>query len=179
MEVFHIVSNKTSKVKPVSLIKSDSKEISISLTATINSDGALVLEGQDLGPRVKAYWGDSDYEYWVTVPSARKPIVLRQLLLDSFPNIKKLYAWLSSTSVEFECDKEIRDEKFDIEINEAQITIQIEPKSPIIVINRKYSDKLVLQLLKHAFKQKLFNSDSEFMNWLKKYGIKYEFFSYG
>ena len=27
-------------------------------------DGALTIEGQDLGPFVKEVWGDSDYEYW-------------------------------------------------------------------------------------------------------------------
>ena len=26
--------------------------------------GKLTISGQDLGPSVEAFWGDSDYEYW-------------------------------------------------------------------------------------------------------------------
>lgn len=36
------------------------------LSAWIDERG-LVVEGQDLGSGVSAVWGDSDYEYWVTV----------------------------------------------------------------------------------------------------------------
>ncbi|MDA2933981.1 hypothetical protein MYX82_06520 [Acidobacteria bacterium AH-259-D05] len=57
---------------PVKLIQKETDEISISLTAEINSDGELVLSGQDLGPRVEELWGDMDYEYWTTVPSDQK-----------------------------------------------------------------------------------------------------------
>ena len=27
-------------------------------------NGKLTISGQDLGPSVEAFWGDSDYEYW-------------------------------------------------------------------------------------------------------------------
>ncbi|MDA2938002.1 hypothetical protein MYX75_07050, partial [Acidobacteria bacterium AH-259-A15] len=47
-------------------------EISILLTAEVNSGGELVLSGQDLGPRVEELWGDMDYEYWTTVSPDRK-----------------------------------------------------------------------------------------------------------
>jgi hypothetical protein len=30
-------------------------------------DQGLVIEGQDLGPGVESIWGDSDYEYWLSV----------------------------------------------------------------------------------------------------------------
>lgn len=30
-------------------------------------EGALVVEGYDIGKRVEEYWGDSDYEYKTTV----------------------------------------------------------------------------------------------------------------
>ena len=42
-------------------------DISIYIDAYFD-DEKLVIEGQDLGKNVQDYWGDSDYEYSVTVP---------------------------------------------------------------------------------------------------------------
>ncbi|TDI56541.1 MAG: hypothetical protein E2O96_02720 [Acidobacteria bacterium] len=40
--------------------------VEVHLHAALTESG-LVLEGQDLGDLVKQLFGDSDYEYWVTV----------------------------------------------------------------------------------------------------------------
>ena len=82
-------------------VKKDTDEISILLTAEVNSDGELVLSGQDLGPRVKELSGDMDYEYWMTVSPDRKLAALLQLLRDAFPNLLDLHFWLKSAGIRY------------------------------------------------------------------------------
>lgn len=41
--------------------------IKISIDAYFDTD-RLVIDGYDIGPKVKEYWGDSDYEYILTIP---------------------------------------------------------------------------------------------------------------
>jgi hypothetical protein len=50
----------------VLLYQYDSPEIKIIIEAYFNEDD-LVVEGYDIGKRVEECWGDSDYEYSVTV----------------------------------------------------------------------------------------------------------------
>ena len=40
-----------------------------SVNLSINADGSVRLEAQDMGTRVEEIWGDSDYEFWVDVPA--------------------------------------------------------------------------------------------------------------
>ena len=51
----------------VTLYHLESEEIKIDVEARFEGD-ALVIDGYDIGKSVKEYWGDSDYEYTVTVP---------------------------------------------------------------------------------------------------------------
>lgn len=51
----------------VTLYHFESDEIKIDIEARFEGE-ALVIDGYDIGKRVKEYWGDSDYEYTVTVP---------------------------------------------------------------------------------------------------------------
>jgi hypothetical protein len=44
--------------------------------------GNLVFDGQDIGEPVKAWFGDSDYEYWLVIKSSWKPVVLAALTQD-------------------------------------------------------------------------------------------------
>jgi hypothetical protein len=53
----------------VTLYQYDSPEIKIIIEACFNGDD-LVVEGYDIGKRVEECWGDSDYEYSVTVHQA-------------------------------------------------------------------------------------------------------------
>ena len=52
--------------RTVTLVATVQQPVSIRLTASIGEPG-LVIQGQDVGPGVAAIWGDSDYEYWLTV----------------------------------------------------------------------------------------------------------------
>lgn len=56
-----------------------------SIIATLEPDGTLMLDAQDMGPLVQQVWGDSDYEFWCRIPpegAARLAFVL----------LKKFYA---------------------------------------------------------------------------------------
>lgn len=44
------------------------EDIKITIEAYFEGD-FLVIDGYDIGKRVKAYWGDSDYEYIVKIPT--------------------------------------------------------------------------------------------------------------
>lgn len=52
---------------------------SIYIDAGINSEGDLVISGQDIGKALEGLFGDSDYEYWLTVPSSQKDKLLALL----------------------------------------------------------------------------------------------------
>jgi hypothetical protein len=55
-------------------------ETSIHVSAAILENGDLELSGQDVGKAPSAIFGDSDYEYWLTVPAAHKDALLLALL---------------------------------------------------------------------------------------------------
>lgn len=46
-----------------------SEDIKITIEAYFENE-YLVIDGYDIGKRVAAYWGDSDYEYQVKIPKA-------------------------------------------------------------------------------------------------------------
>lgn len=50
----------------------------------LKDDGAIVLEGQDIGPTVEEVWGDTDYEYWVRVASPSLSKLAFELLREKF-----------------------------------------------------------------------------------------------
>lgn len=56
------------------------------LEVKISDEGNLVFEGFDLGDFVKEYWGDSDYEYWLTIKAEHLPTVLLHLIKECFDN---------------------------------------------------------------------------------------------
>lgn len=72
------------------------------LKAEIKDDGALLFEGYWSGPSVKATMGDSDYEYWITVPPEEKDGLLLQLLKDRFAQSVELKSWLEQRGIRFE-----------------------------------------------------------------------------
>src|SRR3954471_21727778 len=57
-------------MEPVALYFFQSPEIKISIDAYFNNEGGLVIDGYDIGKTVEGYFGDSDYEYILTVPHA-------------------------------------------------------------------------------------------------------------
>ena len=174
-------------MNPVTLIEREIDGIDILLTAEVDSKGELVLSGQDLGPRVEELWGDMDYEYRTAVSPDQTLEVLVQLLQDAFHNLLDLQSWLESAGVQYRLVASvIGEENFTVEVNQSQILIHKEPgthrmdsEGPVLAIDRKYKDKLLLLLLQENFKRKVFANDSEFHGWLKRKNIEYEFSSYG
>ena len=55
-----------------------------SVRLTLEDDGAITMDAQDTGPTVTQIWGDSDYEFWVSVPSASVSMLAFELLREKF-----------------------------------------------------------------------------------------------
>ena len=53
---------------------------SIHIDVSIKESGDLEFSGQDLGRGPSEIYGDSDYEYWLTVPAAEKDKLLLALI---------------------------------------------------------------------------------------------------
>ena len=56
---------------------------SVYINVEINEGGDLVFSGQDIGEASQNTFGDSDYEYWLTIKSADKPRLLYLLKRNS------------------------------------------------------------------------------------------------
>lgn len=56
-----------------------------SIRVTLETDGTLMVDAQDMGPLVKEGWGDSDYEFWCRIP----PEAAGKL---AYTLLRKLYA---------------------------------------------------------------------------------------
>jgi hypothetical protein len=50
--------------------------------AYINDAGDLVLESVDTGDLSREFWGDSDYEWWITVRAPERDALLTELHTD-------------------------------------------------------------------------------------------------
>ena len=55
-------------------------ETSRFIDAEIKENGDLEVSTQDVGKAPLQWWGDSDYEFWATVASKDKPLVLQALI---------------------------------------------------------------------------------------------------
>lgn len=75
----HEAGKGRSGMKQVRLLE-DRGATSRFVDAEIREDGELVVSGQDVGEAPLEWWGDTDYEWWVTVASKDKPRVLHALL---------------------------------------------------------------------------------------------------
>jgi hypothetical protein len=56
-----------------------------SIMITLEADGTLQIDAQDMGKLVQEVWGDSDYEFWCRIP----PEVMGRL---AYALLKKHYA---------------------------------------------------------------------------------------
>jgi hypothetical protein len=57
--------------------------IKVTIEAYFDKHGNLIIDGYDIGKRVEEVWGDSDYEYMVTIPSAEVNTLYRLFQLTS------------------------------------------------------------------------------------------------
>jgi len=56
----------------VTLYHLETEDITIDIVARFEKD-KLIIDGYDIGKTVEEFWGDSDYEYIMTVPSSSLP----------------------------------------------------------------------------------------------------------
>ena len=64
---------------PIKLVRRGGST-SIYIDMSIDEDGNLLFSGQDIGSAPDEIFGDSDYEYWLTVPASEKDRLLLALL---------------------------------------------------------------------------------------------------
>ena len=62
----------------VTLYHLEREDITINIVARFEEDN-LVIDGYDIGKTVEDAWGDSDYEYVMTIPAAGLPPLYRLL----------------------------------------------------------------------------------------------------
>src|SRR5262249_315497 len=55
-----------------------------SVYLSLEDDGTIKMDAQDMGPTVEEHWGDDDYEFWVLVPPASVPKLAFELLREKF-----------------------------------------------------------------------------------------------
>lgn len=72
------------------------------LSVEINDNSDLVLEGYDCGQSVKDFFGDFDYEYWLTVKSENVHEVLLQLIKDRFKSDSEFKHWLEEKDIKYD-----------------------------------------------------------------------------
>ena len=79
-----------------------------SVRLTLEDDGAIKMDAQDIGPTVTEFWGDSDYEFWVRVPPASLPKLAFELLREKFAGqlgaIDALRTWCGAHGIAHEFD---------------------------------------------------------------------------
>ena len=71
------------------------------LTAKISDSGDLVLEGVDAGKDVEKFFGDSDYEYWLTISKDFKETILLHLIKERFSSVHDMKKWLEEKEIPF------------------------------------------------------------------------------
>ena len=71
--------------KAVNLVSREGST-SVYISVKIDDVGDLVFSGQDIGDAPAEYVGNSDYEYWLTVPAHEKDRFLLLLLEKQFLN---------------------------------------------------------------------------------------------
>ncbi len=57
---------------------------SVRLDVLIDGTGNLVMEGEDVGPKVKRFLGKDEYEFFVTVSKRHKDRLLLHLVKEAF-----------------------------------------------------------------------------------------------
>ena len=61
-----------------------------SIRAVFDVKGNLTIDGQDMGPTVEQFFGDSDFEYYLTIPKSEIQNFTLEVLKKTFNQEKKL-----------------------------------------------------------------------------------------
>jgi hypothetical protein len=79
-----------------------------SVRLSLEDDGTIKMDAQDIGPTVTGIWGDDDYEFWVWVPPASLPKLAFELLREKFSGqlgaVDAFRDWCRTHDVEHEFD---------------------------------------------------------------------------
>jgi hypothetical protein len=79
-----------------------------SVRLTLEDDGAIKIDAQDIGPNVTRIWGDDDYEFCVRVAPAALPTLAFELLREKFAGqlgaVDAFRDWCKTHGVEYEFD---------------------------------------------------------------------------
>lgn len=62
----------------ITLYHLERDDIKIDIVARFEEEN-LVIDGYDIGKTVEEAWGDSDYEYMITIPASSLPLLYRVL----------------------------------------------------------------------------------------------------
>ena len=81
---FEVVEERewVTRKQKVTLCESKQERVSICVTASL-IDGKLIISGQDTGDAPEEFWGDSDYEYWLTIPATDTKKLFNLLCADN------------------------------------------------------------------------------------------------
>jgi len=79
-----------------------------SVRLSVNADGSVRLDAQDMGNAVQEVWGDGDYEFWVDVPATalRKLVfaLLSEKYLGRIRAVDEFRAFCKKAEIEHEWD---------------------------------------------------------------------------
>ena len=75
-----------------------------SVRVSLDNDGTITMDAQDMGPAVENVWGDSDYEFWVRTAPAAVPKLAFELLREKFAGrldaVDALRDWCKTHGIE-------------------------------------------------------------------------------
>ena len=79
-----------------------------SVRLSVNADGSVRLDAQDMGKHVKEVWGDDDYEFWIDVPATALRKLVFVLLSEKYVGrsgaIDEFRAFCKKAEIEHEWD---------------------------------------------------------------------------
>jgi len=79
-----------------------------SVRLSLEDDGAIKMDAQDIGPNVTRIWGDDDYEFWVRVAPTSLHKLAFELLREKFAGrldaVDAFRDWCKEHGVEHEFD---------------------------------------------------------------------------
>jgi hypothetical protein len=79
-----------------------------SVRLTLEDDGAIKMDAQDMGPTVTEIWGDSDYEFCVDIAPAALPKLAFELLREKYTGqlgaVDAFRDWCEAHGIEHEFD---------------------------------------------------------------------------
>ena len=92
--------------RKIELVNTTENTTEIHIDVGITEEGDILFSGQDLGSDVRKMFGDSDYEYWLSISARDKDRLLLALIEQHYSGnasvISELTELLKSKSIEYE-----------------------------------------------------------------------------